>query len=152
MRRLTHIFLFILIITFTNQLHSQISITNYSLSTLGVNTSQEKRVSGEIKVFSMLHASELQTELGMFFNFKARDYHRFSVGLGVVLYPFAGFDNIYAFTLPMQLGVFPLQNFKRLSLLYELSPMLVAESDIGFRNLFGIRYTFRKRQKKERTE
>jgi hypothetical protein len=152
MRRSTHIFLLILLITFTSQLHSQISITNYSLFTLGVNTSQEKRVSGELKVFSTLYASELQTEFGMFLNFKARDYHRFSVGLGVGLYPFAGFDNIYALTLPMQLEVFPLQQFKRLSLVYELSSMLVVESDIGFRNLFGIRYTFGKRQKKEKSE
>jgi len=149
MRRITHILVFTFLIISPIRLYSQIGVTNYSIFIFGVNTNQEKRISAELKAFTYLYGSELQTELGIFYNFKPKDYHRFSIGLGLNLYPFAGFDHIYAFTIPFQLEVFPLQQFKQLSLVYELSPLLVVEEDIGLRNLFGIRYTFGKRVKED---
>jgi len=152
MRRYIQILIFLFLVSSPTKLLSQISVTNYSIFIFGLNTNQEKRISGDLKVFTYLYGSELQTELGLFYNFKPKDYHRFSIGLGVNLYPFAGFDHIYALTIPIQLEVFPLQEFKRLSLVYELSPALYVESNIGIRNLFGIRYTFGRRSKEEKTE
>jgi len=88
-------------------------------------------------------------EFDAFLNFMPRDYHRFSIGLGVNGFPFIGYDHIYALTIPVQLEVYPLQNFKRISILYELSAMYIVEDDIRLRNLFGIRYSFGEKSKEE---
>ncbi len=44
----------------------------------------------------------LQMELDAFFNFKPRDYHKFSIGLGLNGFPLAGFDHIDALSIPTQ--------------------------------------------------
>lgn len=121
---------------------SQIGVTSYSGYSIGVNTSTNKRISGEFKVFGNRPFEYVKLELDGFYNFKPRPYHRFSVGLGVSFEPFLGYDQFYALTIPVSLEVYPLQNFKRLSLLTELAPELSAPEGASLRNLWGIRYTF----------
>ena len=87
-------------------------------------------------------------EFAGFYNFKSREYHRFSVGLGVTFVPEWN-DMINSFSFPVQLEIFPLKNqkFDRLSLIVELSPEKVIDAGEGFptfRYLFGIRYNFKK--------
>lgn len=81
-------------------------------------------------------------EIDVFYNFKPGAYHRFSVGLGLNALPFGEFDQIQALTIPAQIEIYPLQDFKKLSLLFELTPEFVVEGDINIRSLWGIRYTF----------
>lgn len=135
--------LFVLIaITFLQslsvELYSQMGVTGYSVYALGINTSQNKMISGECKTFANRTIDDLLVEVDIFFNFKPRAYHRFSVGLGVN----AGLFHINAFTIPAQIEIYPLQDFRKLSLLFELTPEIVVEDNLHIRSLWGIRYTF----------
>lgn len=131
-----------LMMMFSVQSYSQIGVTGYGLRAIGVNTSQENTISGELKLFANRDFRNVLTELDLFYNFDPRTYHRFSLGIGINGAPFREFDNLYAITIPVQLEVFPLQNFKRLSLMLELTPEVVIDSDMTLRSLWGIRYTF----------
>lgn len=130
------------LLTLSVKSYSQMSVTSYSIYALGINTSQNKMISGELKTFANRTIDDLLMEVDVFYNFKPKTYHRFSVGLGLNAGPFREFDHIYAFTIPAQIEIYPLQDFKKLSLLFELAPEIVVESDLNMRSLWGIRYTF----------
>ena len=121
---------------------SQIGVTSYSIYALGINTSQQKRISGEIKAFANRPIGDILIEIDGFYNFKPRPYHRFSIGLGVNVAPFKEFDQFYALTIPVSIEIYPLQDFKKLSLLFELAPEVLAEDGVNLRSLWGIRYSF----------
>jgi hypothetical protein len=122
---------------------SQVGIAAYFADVIGINTSKEKMISGELK--ARLNSSLYDTafELSGMYNFKAGNYHRFSVGLGVVFSPFQDKDPYNAISMPLQLEVFPMQNFKHLSFVMEVAPLWTADSEAAFRYLLGIRYTFK---------
>ena len=122
--------------------YSQIGITTYSTYALGINTSQNKMVSGELKTFANKAIDDVLMEIDVFYNFTPKPYHRFSVGLGFNVGPFRNFDNVYALTVPVQLEIFPLQEFKKVSILFELAPEILPEDPVNIRSLWGIRYTF----------
>lgn len=122
--------------------YSQMGVTSYSVYSIGINTSQNKSISGELKVFANRTITDILAEADVFYNFKPRTYHRFSIGLGLNIGLFREFDRIYATTIPAQLEIFPLQKFKKLSLLFELTPEFIVEGDLSLRSLWGIRYTF----------
>lgn len=132
------------LVTLSVTSYAQIGVTSYSIYALGVNTSQNKTISGEFKIFANRAFDDLLMEIDVFYNFKPRTYHRFSVGLGLNAGPFRKFDHIHAFTIPAQIEIYPLQDFKNLSLLFELAPEIVIEDDLNIRSLWGIRYTFGK--------
>lgn len=117
-------------------------VTSYSIYALGINTSQNKVISGELKTFANRGIDDLLMEIDVFYNFKPRTYHRFSVGVGLNAGPFREYDHIYALTIPAQVEIYPLQDFKKLSFLIELAPELFVEDDVNLRSLWGIRYTF----------
>lgn len=121
---------------------SQIGVTSYSIYSLGINTSQNKRISGEIKTFANRPIGDILVEIDGFYNFKPRPFHRFSIGLGVNVVPFKEFDQFYALTIPVSIEIYPLQDFKKLSLLFELTPEILSEDGVNLRSLWGIRYTF----------
>jgi len=126
------------------KVQSQVGVTAYSIYALGVNTSQNHPISGELKLFTNRNYEELLTEADIFYNFKAREYHRFSVGLGLNIEPFEDYDIIYALTIPASIEIYPLKEFKKLSLLFELAPEIRPEEDLNIRFLWGIRYSFGK--------
>ena len=130
------------LLTLSVKSYSQMGVTSYSIYELGINTSQNKMISGELKTFANRAFDDLLMEIDVFYNFEPKTYHRFSVGLGLNVGPFHGFDQIHAFTIPAQIEIYPLQDFKKLSLLFELAPEIVVESDLNIRSLWGIRYTF----------
>lgn len=132
----------ILLISTCYECFSQIGITSYSIYALGINTSQNKKISGELKMFANRPIGDLLVEINGFYNFKTRDYHRFSIGIGFNIGPFRGFDNIYALTIPAAIEFFPFKDFKKISFLFELAPELLVEEDINIRWLWGIRYSF----------
>ena len=132
-----------MIVSMTN-IYSQIGVTSYSIYALGVNTSKEKRISGELKSFFNRNIKSTLFELSGMYNFRQKEYYQFSVGFGVNIAPFLDYDQMNCFTLPVQLAVFPLQNLKQLSLVAELSPELYNGGEVNIRHLFGIRYAFKK--------
>lgn len=134
-----------LLLTLSFQSYSQIGLTSYPGYALGINTSQSKMISGELKTFANREFNDLWLEVDFFYNFKPNTYHRFSAGLGLSTQPFlqeTSDGNIYALTIPVQIEIYPLQDFKKLSLLFELTPEILVNDDVRLRNLWGIRYTF----------
>lgn len=121
---------------------AQVHITSYSVYALGVGTNKMKPVSGELKIFANGLVENVQTEVNLFYNFKSGVYHKFSVGAGINFVPFKSYDQVRSFTLPLALEVFPLQEFKSLSLMVEVAPEIMVESNMRLRHLWGIRYTF----------
>lgn len=130
------------LLTFSVKSFSQMGVTSYSIYALGINTSQNNMISGELKTFANRAIDDLLMEIDFFYNFKPRTYHRFSVGLGLNAGPFREFDHIHAITIPAQIEIYPLQDFKKLSFLFELTPEIFVEDDLNIRSLWGIRYTF----------
>lgn len=136
----------ILFILFTRSIDSfsQIGITSYSINSLGINTSQNNQISGEIKTFANRPLKDVLMEIDGFYNFKPRAYHRFSIGLGVNVAPFRNYDQFHAVTIPAAIEIYPLRDFKKLSLLFELAPEILPENGVNLRSLWGVRYTFGK--------
>lgn len=133
---------FILMAFLSTDAFAQVGITSYSIYAVGINTSQKHKITGEMKVFANRHFEDLPIEIAGFYNFKPSSYHRFSVGLGVNVSPFSSFDQFNALSVPVSLQIFPLQEFKRLSLLFELTPEFPPEDGARLRSLWGVRYTF----------
>jgi len=126
----------------SSEIFGQLSVSSYSIYALGVNTTQNKKLSGELKVFGNRLAEDILLEPTILFNFAPKEYHRFSVGIGLNFMPLGSFDRIYALTVPMQLQIFPLTDMKKLSLLIELTPEFIVEETINLRHLWGFRYSF----------
>lgn len=122
--------------------YAQMGITSYSIYALGVNTSQNKKLSVELKTFANRDIDNLFFEIDGFYNFKPRTYHRFSLGIGVSAEPFKASDKFDALTIPAAIEIYPLQNFKKISLLFELTPEINSNGNGNLRSLWGIRYTF----------
>jgi len=140
--------LFLTVILGMSLSHSmaQLSVTSYSVHAVAVNTTPAKALSGELKVFANREYDDLLMELSLSYNFPSSDYHRFSAGFGINAIPFGEAEPLNAFTFPVQLEMFPLQRFKRLSLVFELAPEWVFEETLGIRTLWGVRYTFSEQQ------
>ena len=148
MKVIPKIFTIAILLLITMETYSQIGVTNYSIFACGINTSQNHKISSELKVYSEILSSDLLLEIDFFYNFKSKEYHRFSTGIGLRGYP-GGNDIIDGLVIPVQLEVYPLQQFKQLSVIYEFSVVTDGETDLGFRNLFGVRYTFNKKSKEQ---
>ena len=144
----TELFIFVLLFALTTNVQSQISVTSYSIHALGVNTSKEKKISAELKVFLNREVGSILSELSGMYNFKRKNYHQFSAGFGVNIAPFSGPDHLICFTVPVQLEIFPLQNFKQLSVVFEVTPELYPEDGLSMRQLWGLRYSFNKKLRK----
>ena len=125
--------------------YSQIAVTGYSNYALGINTSKNKAVSFEIKIFTNNYLEDMPVEGTVFYNFKTKEYHRFSIGLGINLSPFSSPDQVNSFVIPAVLEIFPIKDFKKIAIIFELAPEFRIEDDVIIRNLFGIRYTFDKK-------
>lgn len=121
---------------------SQLSITTYSIYAVGINTSQSKKISIEVKSFTNKMVEEIAFEADLFYNFRTKEHHRFSVGIGINTSPFRGFDHINSLVVPFELEIYPFQNLKKISFLFELAPEFGIEDGTILRNFWGIRYTF----------
>ncbi|MDR2690743.1 MAG: hypothetical protein LBB73_00325 [Dysgonamonadaceae bacterium] len=126
----------------SSNVFSQVGVTAYFGNVLEVNTSKQKMISGGLKVALNNTLFDTSFELFGMYNLKAADYHRFSMGVGVMLAPFQDRDAYRGISIPVQLEVFPLQNFRRLSFVTEVAPQWTTDSEAAFRYLVGIRYTF----------
>ena len=142
MKNIKTVFLYAILMALCTETFSQVGLTSYSIFGIGINTNPNQRISGEFKAFANRDIEDVLVEIDAFYNFKPRDYHRFSIGIGLNIGPFRGFDHVNAITFPALIEIYPLQEFKKISLLFELSPEFVIEDALFLRNLWGIRYTF----------
>ena len=137
--------LFSILFSISSASYSQISVTGSTNYVVGINTNKDKPISFDAKVFANNYIDELPMELNAFYNFKAKEYHRFSIGLGINISPFRGFDEINSIVIPASLEIFPIKEFKRIALVFELTPEIRIDDDVVLRSLLGIRYTFDKK-------
>jgi hypothetical protein len=143
MKKFKIVFLIILFfISLTS--YSQIAVTGFSNYVVGMNTSKNKTINFELKVFAYNYFDDLPIETNVFYNFETKEYHRFSIGLGVNLSPFRGFDEINSFVIPASLEIFPIKDFKKIAIVLEVTPELRIDDRAVLRSLIGIRYSFDK--------
>jgi hypothetical protein len=141
MKRIIKIILIFVLLAIGSKAYSQIGITYYySSNAVAFNTSPKYKISAELKVSVNNYIEDLAMELDAFYNFKSKEYHRFSIGAGL------RFDRLSgaAFTIPFLLEVFPFQEFKNVSFLLELTPEIYIEDQVNLRSLVGLRYTLGK--------
>lgn len=144
MKKIKYIF-FIILFSLSFESYSQIGVTGYTNYVIGINTSKSKAISFEMKVFANNYVEDLPMEFNAFYNFKAREYHRISIGLGINLSPFISPDQVNSIVIPTSLEVFPIKDFKRIAIVFELTPEIRIEDSVYLRSLLGIRYTFGKK-------
>jgi len=115
---------------------------------MAVNTKQTNLVNAELKAFTNTEFNNLMLEIDGFYNFAPAMYHQFRLGIGLNTDLF-GEDggSIYSLNVPAQLEIFPLQDFKQLSLMFELSPEFVFDADVRLRTMWGLRYTINGKSK-----
>lgn len=137
-----HILLFTLMLMLSSikTLNAQISVSSYSIYALGIQAPIGGQFAFECKIFANRNDDlyETQIEPTLFYRFKEHPYHRFAAGVG---FNFNLYRDLFYVSLPVQLEIFPLQDFKKLSFIIELSPGF-EESEPLLRHLWGIRYRF----------
>ncbi len=137
--------LLLLFLILSNNTFSQISVASYNFNILELKGTiikfNEQNIDVGAKFFSNMGELELPTEFDLIYNFKAKEYHRFFAGVGLYT-DFKRTSNLYAI-FPVGLEVFPFQNFKKVSFLFEFSLQIKGNNgNHSFRNLTGVRYTF----------
>lgn len=134
------LFVLVLFLWGNNILNAQMSVSSYSIHALGIQTSVGNRLALELKMFvdPDEYLEEINIEPTLFYTFRERPYHKFAAGLG---FNFNFYGDISYLTIPAQLEIFPLQDFKKLSLIIELS-LMFPYADPMLRHLLGIRYRF----------
>jgi hypothetical protein len=120
-------------------------VTGYTNYVVGINTNKDKPISFEAKFFTYNYIEDLPMEFNAFYNFKAKEYHRISIGLGINLSPFRSIDQMNSIVIPTSLEIFPMKDFKRIAIVFELTPEIRIEDDVVIRSLIGIRYSFEKK-------
>jgi hypothetical protein len=131
----------------SSALYSQLGVTGYSINAVGFNSNFDKAVTGELKLFTNSSLKYSEVEFDLFFNLSSKDYHRFSLGVGLNTLPFQGYEPLNTIVLPARFEVFPIQGFRRLSLVGELSPELSFERVFYVRYLWGVKYTFERKNR-----
>lgn len=125
---------------------SQVSVTSYSIYALGATLPINEKFSGDFRIYTNQQDIEnTDIQLTGFYHFKPRDFHQFSVGVGLGLDPSYG-ENA-KISMPVMLQIYPLQSFKPLSLVFELATGYLFEQGVKLQHLWGIRYTFAKKNK-----
>nr|WP_315176453.1 hypothetical protein [uncultured Flavobacterium sp.] len=131
----------ILLFSFTTS--AQVAVSGFTDLAFGFNTNKEKKVSFEMKVFANNYLDVLPFEASVFYNFPTKEYHRFSLGLGLNFSPFI--SEVNAIVVPAALEIFPIKEFKKIAVVFEVAPMILNGDDTAVRGLIGIRYSFDKR-------
>lgn len=123
----------------------KIDVTAYSFFGLGMNTSKDKKFGAELKGLFNRSFKETGFELTGLYQFKRKPLYQFSVGVGINMAPFRGFDELNYFVVPVQFALFPIKDVPQLSFIAELTPEISVQERFAFRNLWGVRYAFGKR-------
>lgn len=129
--------------------YSQVASSYYLFDAIGVEVPifkiQESQIGAELKIFTNRRVEDTSTELDLYYHFKAREYHQFSAGIGFKSEFFTDSGQGNTLLFPIRLEFFPIPNFKKASILFELAPAFLFQYERSeLRSLIGIRYTFNK--------
>jgi hypothetical protein len=132
---------FLLFLCF-HSVKAQVGVTLYNFRSIGLQTHQDHKISGEFRIFGNLLFEDIALQVNGFYNFKAQPFHQFSLGLGLQGVPFS--PEFTGLRLPLQLSLFPFQQHKRFAMVFELAPFLVLDrfNTALLEVSWGIRYYF----------
>ena len=94
---------------------------------------------GQVKLFANRDFDDLSGEFDLLYKFSSREYHRFFVGVGFKTD--VSSEDEAALTIPLCLEIFPFQDFKRFSVVFEVAPEIYFEGDQTLRSILGVKYT-----------
>ncbi len=117
------------------------SLSYYSSNVISANYKFCDKFSSEFKSFANCNFEDVALELDLQYNFKAREYHQFNMGVGLYIGPWT---EKTAFTVPFQLNISPFKQNKHISAIMELAPEIYFGEYFDLyklRSLIGIRYT-----------
>jgi len=154
MKKCFAIIVMLICLSFSNYSYGQISVTAYSHDVVGLGFNHDKLFSSELKYFSdeSIDIGLMIIELDGFLNFKKRNFHQLSIGLGLNMK--TNFDEIVnGVTMPINLSLFPFKDFQKTSFLYRLSFVVqfipeyypfydYFEDRWNASSLIGVRYKF----------
>lgn len=129
------------------QLKGQISLGYYPFqSILSVTTNTEKAVWGDLRVETNTFFSNINMEFSPKWNFKRTDWVNYYTGIGVNINPvnpFQALPLINGYTFGFGARIKPIQKYKNVQLMFEISPYVNQEFTSGnLRSLLGVAYNW----------
>lgn len=124
-------------------------ITYYPFnSVLGLNTNQDKKAWLDLKLYTNSYFTSVTTDLSPNFNIHSTLRADYYIGGGVkfnTYNAFNGYNPVEGYFLNAGVRSRPFDKYKRVQVIFEISPYAVKEMDAGlFRTLFGLGYNFNK--------
>jgi len=136
------LFVFVFLLLPVIHSYSQIGITAYRYSKIGINTNQNNRIFGEFRILTNNQIDETEEfDFSILYNIRRQDRSIIYLGLGLSICPFREYDNINGIQVPIGFQIFPLKDIGNLSLLTEIAPSTDGES-VSIKQLWGLRYNF----------
>lgn len=130
-----------------SQLKAQVSVGYYPFqSILSVTTNTEKVIWADFRVETNTFFSNINMEVSPMWNFKRTDWVNYYTGVGVNFNPVNVFQDlpfINGYTLDFGARIKPIQKYKNIQLLFEISPYINQEFTSGnIRTLLGVAYNW----------
>lgn len=130
---------FLLIFGHTN---AQLFISNFEKFGLGIGTRSAQPFILEARIGTNNRLVDTRFEAAGLYQLQNETYHSISAGIAIALSPFAEAANI-GVTIPVQLEIFPIPDFKRIALFIEAGPeFLLDQDEVDLRHTWGFRYYF----------
>ena len=140
--KISSILIMIMLATLNN-VAAQFHLGTYSFAAVGIGGPVTDRIDLEGKIFANTRFSELGFEGAVMFDFRPGSFHQFSAGGGFNVDLFEN-DSELSLVFPVELEIYPLTSFRRLSLLIELAPQFYFTADeLVLRHMWGVRYYFK---------
>ena len=122
---------------------AQLHVGTYSFAAVGIGGPVTDNIDLEGKLFANTLFSEVAFEGLVLFDLRPGSFHQFSAGAGFNANPFDD-DSGISLLFPVELEIYPLTSFRRLSLLIELAPQFyITEDELILRHMWGVRYYFK---------
>ena len=127
----------------STDLMGQFHLGTYSFAAVGIGGPITDNIDLEGKLFANTRITDIGFEGAVMFDLKPGSFHQFSAGAGFNVGLFEG-DSEVSIVFPVELEIYPLTSFKRLSLLIELAPQFYITADeVVLRHMWGVRYYFK---------
>ncbi|HZV68515.1 MAG TPA: hypothetical protein VFG10_03195 [Saprospiraceae bacterium] len=131
----------VLLLMFSH-LDAQLFISNFEKFGLGIGTRSAQPFILEARIGTNNRLVDTRIELAGLYQLQDETYHSISAGIAIALSPFADVTNI-GLTIPVQLEIFPIPDFKRIALFIEAGPeFLLDQDEVDLRHTWGFRYYF----------
>ena len=127
--------------------YSQIAVSYYPFqSILSVSSNTDKLLWADLRIETNTFFSNMNMEFDAMINIKRTDWVNYYAGLGINVNPLYGFKDLPStngYVLNIGVRVKPIQKYKNLQVMFELSPYFNRNFDGGMvRTLLGISYNF----------